>query len=100
MPSGGAPVFRNAVLLLGMAVVLAGQPGPAPAATPAWRDGAFHVDVPNLVRSNDVVLGRPNNGAAAAMPLGNGSLGVAVWDAGGLTAQLNRADTLPDRLSP
>ncbi len=34
------------------------------------------------------------------MPLGNGSLGVAVWSAEGFTAQLNRADTLPDRLSP
>lgn len=34
------------------------------------------------------------------MPLGNGRLGVAVWSADGLTAQLNRNDTLPDRLSP
>ena len=34
------------------------------------------------------------------MPLGNGRLGVAVWSAEGFTAQLNRADTLPDRLSP
>jgi len=33
------------------------------------------------------------------MPLGNGRLGVAVWSADGLTAQLNRADTLPERLS-
>jgi hypothetical protein len=32
--------------------------------------------------------------------LGNGSLGVGLWSANGLTAQLNRADTLPDRLSP
>jgi hypothetical protein len=34
------------------------------------------------------------------MPLGNGKLGVALWSADGLTAQLNRNDTLPDRLSP
>ena len=34
------------------------------------------------------------------MPLGNGRLGVAIWSDNGLTAQLNRADTLPDRLSP
>ena len=34
------------------------------------------------------------------MPLGNGRLGVAVWSAGGLTAQLNRVDTLPHRDSP
>jgi len=32
------------------------------------------------------------------MPLGNGRLGVAVWLADGLTAQLNRVDTLPDRV--
>jgi alpha-L-fucosidase 2 len=34
------------------------------------------------------------------MPLGNGNLGVAVWSADGFTAQLNRADTLPERCSP
>lgn len=33
------------------------------------------------------------------MPLGNGRLGVAVWSADGFTAQLNRSDTLPGRLS-
>src|SRR5581483_6015737 len=32
--------------------------------------------------------------------LGNGTLGAAVWAANGLTAQLNRADTLPARKSP
>ncbi len=73
---------------------------PTATATTAWWDGAFHVDVPNLVHSSDVVLGRPNTDLSQAMPLGNGSLGVGVWDANGLTAQLNRADTMPDRLSP
>src|SRR6202000_1370353 len=34
------------------------------------------------------------------MPLGNGSLGVAAWAANGFTAQLNRSDTMPNRLSP
>jgi hypothetical protein len=34
-----------------------------------------------------------------ALPLGNGRLGVAVWSAEGLTAQLNRGDTLPFRYS-
>jgi hypothetical protein len=34
------------------------------------------------------------------MPLGNGSLGVAAWAANGFTAQLNRSDTMPYRLSP
>ncbi len=68
--------------------------------TTAWRGGAFHVDVPGVVSRSDVVLGQPNATAPQAMPLGNGSLGAAVWAANGLTAQLNRADTLPDRLSP
>ncbi len=34
------------------------------------------------------------------MPLGNGRLGIAIWAQDGLTIQLNRADTLPGRLSP
>ena len=45
-------------------------------------------------------LGRPNFASSEAMPLGNGRVGVALWSADGLTAQLNRNDTLPDRLSP
>lgn len=68
--------------------------------TTAWRDGAFHVDVAGVVSRSNIVLGRANTLAKEAMPLGNGTLGIAVWSAEGLTAQLNRADTLPDRLSP
>ena len=34
------------------------------------------------------------------MPLGNGRLGAAVWAEDGFTAQLNRGDTFPHRLSP
>lgn len=68
--------------------------------TTAWRDGVFHVDVPGVVGRSDIVLARPNIAAGEALPLGNGRLGVAVWSADGLTAQLNRADTLPRRLSP
>ncbi|HYK36246.1 glycosyl hydrolase family 95 catalytic domain-containing protein [Alloacidobacterium sp.] len=34
------------------------------------------------------------------MPLGNGRLGLAVWTQDGYTAQLNRGDTFPLRLSP
>jgi alpha-L-fucosidase 2 len=45
-------------------------------------------------------LGQPNTSPAEAMPMGNGRLGIAVWAAGGFTAQLNRADTLPHRDSP
>jgi hypothetical protein len=83
----------------GLALVAApatAQTGP----TTAWHDGHFAVDVPDTVRQSDVVLGQPNLLPAQAMPLGNGSLGVGLWSADGLTAQLNRADTLPDRLSP
>jgi alpha-L-fucosidase 2 len=58
------------------------------------------VDVAGVIGRSDIVLGRPNLVASEAMPLGNGRLGVAVWSADGFTAQLNRADTLPDRLSP
>jgi hypothetical protein len=66
----------------------------------AWRAGRFSVNVANLVRRSDVVLGAPNALPAQAMPLGNGVLGAAVWAAGGFTAQLNRSDTQPLRLSP
>lgn len=72
----------------------------APAASSAWHDGGFHVDVPAVIGRSDIVLSRPNLQASEPMPLGNGRLGVALWSADGLTAQLNRNDTLPDRLSP
>lgn len=66
----------------------------------AWHDGGFRVDVPGVIGRSDIVLGRANRDAGEAMPLGNGKLGVAVWSAEGFTAQLNRNDTMPDRLSP
>jgi len=101
MPTSGR-ITRSLMAGLLVAAAAAGLPGSAAAAgaTTAWRDGSFHVDVPNLVHSAGVVLGQPDTAPAQAMPLGNGSLGVGVWDANGLTAQLNRADTMPDRLSP
>ena len=71
----------------------------AGAQTTAWHEGRFHVDAAGVVGRGAIVLGRPNTDAAEAMPLGNGRLGVAVWGADGLTAQLNRDDTLPDRLA-
>jgi alpha-L-fucosidase 2 len=52
------------------------------------------------VSRSDIFVGQPNILPQQAMPLGNGRLGVAVWAADGLTLQLNRADTLPGRLSP
>ena len=69
-------------------------------ASTAWQNGGFRVDVAGVLHRSDIFLGRPNSQAGEAMPLGNGRLGVAVWAADGFTAQLNRADTLPDRLSP
>jgi len=60
----------------------------------------FQVDVAGVVGRSDIILARPNLDAGEAMPVGNGRLGVAVWSANGLTAQLNRNDTFPDRLSP
>jgi alpha-L-fucosidase 2 len=71
-----------------------------PELTSAWHEGRFQVDVPGVISRSDIVLGRPNLESGEGMPLGNGRLGVAVWSAEGLTAQLNRNDTLPDRLSP
>ena len=68
--------------------------------TTAWHDGRFQVNVPNVVGRSDIVLQRPNMRPEDAMPLGNGRLGIAIWSANGLTIQLNRADTLPHRLSP
>jgi hypothetical protein len=68
--------------------------------TTAWHESKFQVDVAGVLSRSSIVLGQPNLLAAQAMPLGNGRLGVAIWSDNGLTAQLNRADTLPDRLSP
>lgn len=94
---GWLTTVRLFVLVASIAAVLHSS---AFGATTAWKNGRFHVDVPGVVGRSDIVLGRPNLQAGQAMSLGNGRLGVAVWSADGLTAQLNRADTLPDRLSP
>src|SRR5277367_4434564 len=66
----------------------------------AWKSGHFVVDTAGLLSRSSIVLAQPNTLPEEAMPLGNGRLGVAVWSAGGFTAQLNRADTLPHRDSP
>jgi hypothetical protein len=68
--------------------------------TTAWQNGAFNVDIGGTVSRSDVFLGSPNTAPAQSLPLGNGSLGVAAWAAGGFTAQLNRNDTMPTRRSP
>lgn len=72
--------------------------------TTAWQpsgggNGEFDVDVPNLVRSQDIVLDAPPLQGKQSMPLGNGSFGAPVWAQDGFTAQLNRDDTMPGRKS-
>ena len=91
--------------LLVLAGVLAAPLGGAPAAsaaadTTAWQNGAFSENTGGVVSRSDIFLGQPNTADSQSLPLGNGSLGVAAWAAGGFTAQLNRSDTMPDRLSP
>ncbi|HEY1536304.1 MAG TPA: hypothetical protein VGF76_19930, partial [Polyangiaceae bacterium] len=54
----------------------------------------------DLVSRSNVVLLHANSDPTQLMPIGNGGLGAAVWAAGGFTAQLNRADTMPNRNSP
>ena len=102
----GVPLKRRAIcavcLVFPVAILVSAgwAQSSAPGTTTAWRAGSFHVDAAGVVARSAVVLGRPNREPSEAMPLGNGSLGVAVWSADGLTAQLNRNDTMPDRLSP
>jgi alpha-L-fucosidase 2 len=94
-------MIRIACLALMCAALLANcaaQSGTTELST-AWMRGLFHVDVAGVIGRSDIVLGRPNVEAGQAMTLGNGGVGVAIWSADGLTAQLNRADALPDRLS-
>ena len=57
------------------------------------------VNVANVIGRSDIILARPNKAYFEAVPLGNGQLGAAIWSDNGLTIQLNRVDTLPDRLS-
>ncbi|WP_263984057.1 putative Ig domain-containing protein [Streptomyces sp. HPF1205] len=75
-------------------------PASAATGTTAWRNGAFAVNTAGVVSRSDVVLGKPNSSATQFLPLGNGALGVSAWAANGFTAQLNRSDTMPNRLSP
>ena len=91
-----------ATVVLGSALAAGGAAPRAAAATgtTAWQNGAFSVNTEGVVARSDVVLGKPNSSAAQFLPLGNGSLGVAAWAANGFTAQLNRSDTMPGRLSP
>src|SRR6202020_99874 len=84
---------------LATAAVLA-QPAVAASVTTAWQNGSFSLNPAGVVAESDIVLGAANTASSQSLPLGNGSLGVAAWAANGFTAQLNRSDTMPSRLSP
>jgi Carbohydrate binding module (family 6)/F5/8 type C domain/Abnormal spindle-like microcephaly-assoc'd, ASPM-SPD-2-Hydin len=109
--SARCPFYRRLLatatgcFLVAAAALVTAALGTAPAAsaasdTTAWQSGAFSVNTAGVVSRSDIVLGRPNTADSQSLPLGNGSLGVAAWAADGFTAQLNRSDTMPDRLSP
>src|ERR1700723_2219554 len=105
-----APLHRflasaAACLIAVAAVLVTAAPGATPAAsaatnTTAWQNGAFSENTGGVVSRSDVFLGQPNTSDSESLPLGNGSLGVAEWGAGGFTPQLNRSDTMPNRCSP
>jgi len=82
------------------AVAVLAPSAAASSVTTAWQNGSFSLNPAGVVAESDVVLGAANTASSQSMPLGNGSLGVAAWAANGFTAQLNRSDTMPDRLSP
>jgi hypothetical protein len=82
------------------AVAVSIPPAAAATVTTAWQNGAFALNPSGVVAESDIVLGAANTADSQSLPLGNGSLGVAAWAANGFTAQLNRSDTMPSRLSP
>jgi Carbohydrate binding module (family 6) len=101
------PLFRPLAIAASLALTapavagaILSRPALAATVTTAWQNGAFSVNPNGVVSRSDIVLGQPNTAATQSLPLGNGSLGVAAWAANGFTAQLNRSDTMPYRLSP
>ena len=94
-------VAAGCLLVAGAATVAGGATRAAAATvTTAWQNGAFSVNTGGVVSRSDIFLGQPNTADTQSLPLGNGSLGVAAWAANGFTAQLNRSDIMPYRLSP
>ncbi len=85
------------ILCLLMATSASAESGMA---ATAWSNGSFHIDRKGVVERSNVILQKPNMQPQQAMPLGNGRLGLAAWADNGYTAQLNRGDTFPQRLSP
>jgi len=87
-------------IAIAVPVAVSIQPAGAATVTTAWQNGSFSLNPSGVVSESDVVLGAANTASSQSLPLGNGSLGVAAWAANGFTAQLNRSDTMPYRLSP
>ena len=88
---------RNLVALIFFAQIAALQ---LIGAANACAGELYPIDRKGVVERSDIILQKPNESPTEAMPLGNGRLGVAVWAQDGFTAQLNRGDTFPERLSP
>src|ERR1700733_11252189 len=93
-------VAAGLALAAPMAVAVSIQPADAATVTTAWQNGSFSLNPSGVVSESDTALGAAHTADSQSMPLGNGSLGVAAWAANGFTAQLNRSDTMPNRLSP
>jgi len=93
--------FVTRIQIISIALILFSSSAIAqqPTQDTAWKDGHLQFKTEGLVRRSDIVLGQPNKIPLQALPLGNGRLGIAVWSEDGLTAQLNRADTMPYRYS-
>ena len=87
-------------IAIAVPVAISIQPADAATVTTAWQNGSFSLNPSGVVSESDIVLGVANTASSQSLPLGNGSLGVAAWAANGFTAQLNRSDTMPYRLSP
>jgi len=99
--SNWSPALAVAVLALTFGAAPRASDAADPVVAPSFaatRVEAARVEA--AVSRSDIFVGQPNILPQQAMPLGNGRLGVAIWASGGLTLQLNRADTLPGRLSP
>ncbi|TCN38300.1 hypothetical protein EV644_109191 [Kribbella orskensis] len=80
----------------GSLAAASGRAAPVESATTAWHDGALRTDPAGLVSRSDLVQEGPAWRAYQALPIGNGTLGAAVWAEKGYSAQLNRVDTFPE----
>ena len=92
-------VTMAAVVLLTVSIPVWTHVNAAAGDTTAWQNGQLVMDTAGVVQRSNVILQSRNSQPTQSMPLGNGVLGGAAWSAGGMTVQLNRTDTFPDRKS-